>query len=100
MPPPSDDPSFHLCALPGLFFVVKLKPDKDILSVMSMLEKVDKDAPQFVSVTRTKDEISVVGESGPDIPKAWIQYATWRAIKIVGPMDFGSNELDNLIVRI
>ncbi|KAI0046624.1 hypothetical protein FA95DRAFT_1493719 [Auriscalpium vulgare] len=93
MPPPLQDPSLHLAVLPRLFFVSQQQADESI--PLSLLERLQqKSSGAFLSITRTSGEISIVGEclgaeedsAGADLAKA---KATWRCIKIAGPMSFG-----------
>ncbi|KAJ3567341.1 hypothetical protein NP233_g6430 [Leucocoprinus birnbaumii] len=42
---------------------------------------------KFFSVTRTKEEVSVVGEAYRGMPKKYEEQCTWKCIKIRGPME-------------
>ncbi|KAA1468105.1 hypothetical protein DENSPDRAFT_372022 [Dentipellis sp. KUC8613] len=85
MPPPSDHPCLHLQLLDGLFFVHQLKTGDRIPA--SLLERLQNNEPRnFLSITKTSEEISIAG-SQTSATEAY--EATWRCIKIAGPMDFG-----------
>ncbi|KAK0465545.1 uncharacterized protein EV420DRAFT_1637669 [Desarmillaria tabescens] len=85
MPPPSDHPSLHLTVLPNDFFVVQLKHhegDGDVLiNLTSQPER-------FFSLTRTTEEVSVVGEIHKDLSQRYHDHSGWRCIRIAGPMKF------------
>lgn len=87
MPPPSEDKIFHLQLLPHFYFVKQLPTSSEIpehfLSLLS--------GPTFFSITRTPEEISVVGEitDGPEFRSLREGDGEWRCIKITGPMGFG-----------
>ena len=84
MPPPSpvDHEAFRLNLLDGLFYVKQLKPDKGIPETIS--KKLRDPMEELVSITRTDEEISIVGRADKGDKEA-----NWRCIKIAGPMDFG-----------
>ena len=73
--------------LPNTYFVKKLltsaKLPENILSLL--------DGPGFFSITRTSEEISIVGEitDDPRIQSLSGGVGDWRCIKIAGPMEFG-----------
>ncbi|KAK0233599.1 hypothetical protein IW262DRAFT_1452125 [Armillaria fumosa] len=69
MPPPLDHPSLHLSVLPNDFFV--LQPPE-----------------RFFPLTRTVEEVSVVGEVHKDLSKRYHDNSGWRRIRIAGPMEF------------
>ncbi len=85
MAPPSDHPSLHLTVLPNDFFVVQLKHneiDGDVLiNLTSQPER-------FFSLTRTAEEVSVVGEIHKDLSQRYHENSGWRCIRIAGPMEF------------
>lgn len=85
MPPPSDHPAFNLKVLPKIFFVKQL-PSSDVLSTQ-VLEALNS-SQGFFSITRTSEEISIVGELDESNPLN-ISDGDWRCIQIAGPMDFG-----------
>ncbi len=84
MPPPSDHPAFQLSLLLRPFKVEQFKPEQPIPHKYIEL-LANGNAGRFVSVTRTDEETSVVVECLDEDTEA-----TWRCIKIAGPMDFGS----------
>ncbi|KAF7347566.1 ACT-7 domain-containing protein [Mycena venus] len=45
-------------------------------------------APPFFSITRTNEELSVVGQYREAMPEGYKELAGWRAFKIAGPMEF------------
>ena len=77
-----DHAALRLSLLPRPFFV-RQSPNvpHDVLAALSTDPH-----PRFLSVTRTAEEWSVVGEcaDGADLG------AKWRCIKVAGPMDFGA----------
>ncbi|PBL00618.1 hypothetical protein ARMGADRAFT_387195 [Armillaria gallica] len=85
MAPPSDHPSLHLTVLPNDFFVVQLKHneiDGDVLiNLTSQPER-------FFSLTRTAEEVSVVGEIHKDLSQRYHENSGWRCIRIAGLMEF------------
>lgn len=82
-PPPSDHAAFHLHLLKNPFFVKQLGEGGHIPA--EYLERlIDTASKKFFSITRTDEEVSIVGEADPDDASA-----TWRCIRIAGPMDFG-----------
>ncbi|KAK0208730.1 ACT domain-containing protein [Desarmillaria ectypa] len=85
MPPPSDHSSLHLIVHPNDFFVVQLKHneiDGDVLiNLTSQPER-------FFSLTRTAEEVSVVGEIHKDLSQRYYKNSGWRCIRIAGPMEF------------
>ena len=89
MPPPFEHKAFHLTLLPNVYFVKQL-PSLSIIpeNILSLLN-----GPGFFSITRTSEEISIVGEITDN---AQVQSLSggdgeWRCIKIVGPMEFGNS---------
>ncbi|KAJ7847865.1 ACT domain-containing protein [Mycena leptocephala] len=85
MSPPIDHPCLYLHVLPGAFFVRKLEPAKLGDTLKSLTEN---DGEGFLSITRTGEELSVVGQYREGMPEAYKELAGWRAIKIAGPMEF------------
>ena len=85
MPPPSDHPSLHLAVLPNDFFVVQLKYneiDGDVLINLTGQSE------RFFSLTRTAEEVSVVGEIHKDLSNIYHDNSGWSCIRIAGPMEF------------
>ncbi|KAK0246225.1 ACT domain-containing protein [Armillaria nabsnona] len=85
MAPPSDHPSLHLTVLPNDFFVVQLKHneiDGDVLINLTSRPE------RFFSLTRTAEEVSVVGEIHKDLSQRYHENSGWRCIRIAGPMEF------------
>ncbi|KAF9486458.1 hypothetical protein BDN70DRAFT_14522 [Pholiota conissans] len=85
MPPPSNSAALHLIVLPEPFFVVKLKPDQEIAPCV--IKDLTCGKGGFFSVTRTSEEVSIVGESYKWMPASYKEQSTWMAIKIQGPME-------------
>ena len=81
MPPPSDHPAFRLCLLAPPFEVKQVKPSEPVPAEF-LHALTDASSGKFVSVTRTDEEVSIVYETEDTS-------ATWRCMKIAGPMDFG-----------
>ncbi|KDQ63252.1 hypothetical protein JAAARDRAFT_120785 [Jaapia argillacea MUCL 33604] len=85
MSPPSNHPCLGLQLLPNPFFVIQIKVGDQIPE--GLLQRLGGQGAGFINITRTDEEISIVGES---IPDQEVKYeAKWRCIKITGPMDFG-----------
>jgi len=93
MPPPSDHDALSLELLNDIFAVQQIPVDEPIPShVLRRLgEPGGSEQLNFVSITRTNEEISIVynATQSPDVPDADQELAKWRCIKIRGPMDFG-----------
>jgi hypothetical protein len=89
MPPPSNSAALHLIVLPEPFFVVKLKPDQEIAPCV--LKDLTSGKGGFFSVTRTSEEVSVVGEAYKWMPASYKEQSTWMAIKIQGPMEHSTH---------
>ncbi|KAJ7161257.1 ACT domain-containing protein [Mycena crocata] len=87
MSPPIDDPCLHLHLLPGAYFVIKFEPSQLDDTLKGLLENSKDDGKSFLSITRTFEELSVVGECKDGMPEAY-KDASWRAFKISGPMPF------------
>ncbi|PPQ73376.1 hypothetical protein CVT26_015479 [Gymnopilus dilepis] len=85
MPPPSASSSLHLIVLPEPFFVIKLKPGEEISPCIVRDLKAGKGS--FYSITRTSEEVSIVGEMYKSMPAQYKEQATWMCIKIQGPME-------------
>ncbi|TFK41858.1 ACT domain-containing protein [Crucibulum laeve] len=85
MPPPSSSSSLHLQVLSEPFFVVQLQPGQEVPPCI--LKDLTGGKGGFFSVTRTKDEISLVGESYKWMPASYKEQSTWMCIKILGPME-------------
>lgn len=85
MPPPSDSKALHLIVLPQPFFVIKLKQGEEIAPCL--LKDLTSGKGSFFSITRTSDEISIVGEAYKWMPSSYKEQSTWMAIKIQGPME-------------
>ncbi|KAI0081054.1 hypothetical protein K474DRAFT_1479082 [Panus rudis PR-1116 ss-1] len=90
MAPPSDHPAFHLQVAAGTFYVKQFKPDEPIPQAFLDILTNRANPSTLISITRTKEEISIAGEAGDGYPVAVDDPdATWGCIKIAGPMDFG-----------
>lgn len=81
MPPPSQHKSLTLSLLPELYYVKQTKElskeDLELLNTSTF------PSDGLFSITRTVDEVSIVGRGGTEVD------AKWRCIKVAGPMDFG-----------
>lgn len=87
MPPPFEHESFHLALLPNTYFVKQLPSSAELPeNIVSLLSE-----PGFFSITRTSEEISIVGEitSSPQVQSLSGGIGDWRCIKVAGPMEFG-----------
>lgn len=89
MPPPSNNPSLHLQVLSEPFFVVQLQVGQEVPPCV--LKDLTDGRGGFFSVTRTKDEVSLVGEAYKWMPKNYKEQSTWMCIKIQGPMEHGKS---------
>ncbi|KAM6498659.1 ACT domain containing protein [Amanita muscaria] len=85
MPPPLDHPSLNLQLWSQPFFVLQLQRDEEIPS--SIIELLKRGPSQFLSVTRTHEETSLVGEYHDWMPQNFKEKSTWSCIKIMGPME-------------
>jgi len=87
MPPPSEHKAFRLALLQNIYFVKQLPASAELSeAVLSLLN-----GPGFLSITRTPEEISIVGEltENPQVQSLSGGVGDWRCIKIAGPMEFG-----------
>ena len=77
-----DHPCLRLTLLPTPFYVRQVKEvPPEFLQKLT----VPGDSTEVLSVTRTTEEISIVGQcTSADDPEA-----KWRCIRIAGPMEFG-----------
>ncbi|EDR15219.1 uncharacterized protein LACBIDRAFT_301196 [Laccaria bicolor S238N-H82] len=89
MPPPSNNPALHLRVISEPFFVVQLEVGEEI--PQSVLRDLTSGCGGFFSVTRTEEEISVVGKSYKGMPKFHEERSTWVAIKIIGPLEHSTS---------
>lgn len=87
MPPPSAHPCLDLALLPGNYFVLKLNPDEPIPDY-AQRAMISQPAKGMFSLTRTEEETSIVGEAVDGMPDEVGNLATWRCLKIKGPMEF------------
>ncbi|KAJ3517958.1 hypothetical protein NMY22_g13847 [Coprinellus aureogranulatus] len=84
MPPPSDSPALQLIALPKAFYVVQF-PQREAIPA-DIISELTFGRGEFFSITRTSEEVSVVGEIDERSPEACKPFATWGCIKVKGPM--------------
>jgi len=77
-----DHPSLRLEVLPGIFFIAKQEAGQDV-----PVKDLMADSGKFISITRTTEEISIVGEWHEGMPDSYDH--TWKCIKMRGPLDFG-----------
>ena len=75
-----EHPTLRLSVLPGLFYV------RQVQGVPAdVLRRIVEEPQMLLSITRTAEEISIVGQSASgNEPEG-----EWRCIKVVGPMPFG-----------
>jgi hypothetical protein len=95
MPPPSNSAALHLIVLPEPFFVVKLKSGEEIAPCI--IKDLTSGKGGFFSVTRTSEEVSLVGESYKWMPSSYKEQSTWMCIKIHGPMDHSEQILSTCV---
>ncbi|KII93609.1 hypothetical protein PLICRDRAFT_35835 [Plicaturopsis crispa FD-325 SS-3] len=86
IPTPPDHPSLHLYVLPNDFFVIKLKPGDSSLEAWT--RELLQTKSEFLSITRTREEISISGDLSIAAQDIAPSNANWRCIKIAGPMEF------------
>lgn len=82
------EPALVLDVMAGRLSIVRLPSDAGAPSWIG--------STSWYSVTRTEDELSVVCESRL-VPPEVQQNGPWRALKVVGPLDFG---LTGVLYRI
>ena len=89
MPPPFEHKAFNLTLLPNTYFVKQLPTSDGVPSGVLLLFN----EPGFFSITRTPEEISIVGEMTKDPRVLYLSggVGDWRCIKIAGPMEFGKS---------
>lgn len=85
MPPPSSSAALHLQVLPEPFFVVQLGQNEEMAPCI--LKDLTSGKGGFFAVTRTKEEVSIVGEGYKWMPKKYEEQCVWHCIKIRGPME-------------
>lgn len=89
MTPPSDHLSLQLQIAERPFFIQKLQPNAAIpLSYLEEMIQSGQNSRRFFSITRTFEEISIVGEANEAFPVT-AEELKWKCIRIMGPMDFG-----------
>jgi len=82
MPPPLNHSCLELELLPQTFFVEQLPVEAGVPAAIANGLNAAQANPGIFSITRTGEEISVVGEAVGDDGE-------WKCIKIAGPMEFG-----------
>ncbi|KAF9015705.1 hypothetical protein BDQ17DRAFT_63643 [Cyathus striatus] len=87
----STSSSRHLQVLPNSFFVVQLPTPPGQELPPCIIKDLVSGSGGFFSITRTKDEISLVGESYKWMPDSYKEQSTWRAIKILGPIEHNAD---------
>ncbi|KAF8578580.1 hypothetical protein K439DRAFT_461264 [Ramaria rubella] len=94
MPPQSTSPSLHLLIPSHPFFLIQLKPSERLPAplIERLSAPLDSDT-QFLSITRTKEEVSIVSDfridGGIEPP------VEWRCIRVAGPMDLSLTGIMN-----
>ena len=82
MPPPSSHRALDLLLCPGNFFVIQCGTDTVPKNVLDMLA-----SDRFFSITKTKEETSIVGERFDGMPLEFESKCDWACIMIRGPME-------------
>jgi hypothetical protein len=82
MPPPLNHPSLELELLAETFFVKQFPVHAGVPTAIASGLNTAQQTPGVFSITRTEEEISVVGKAIDDDGE-------WKCIKIAGPMEFG-----------
>jgi len=90
MPPPSNSDAFHLHILPRTFTLLQLSPSSGLPKriadhLVHPSSQIPSAAAYFVSVTKTRDEISIVTDT--PVEDVAGEKTLWRCIKIQGPME-------------
>jgi hypothetical protein len=82
---PSIQPSIFTASIAtNPFFVVQYQPGQGVPS--ALLKDLTSSDGGFLSLMRTKEENSLVGEFQEWMPESLGQLSTWTCIKIMGPM--------------
>ncbi|KAF8645353.1 hypothetical protein AX16_007856 [Volvariella volvacea WC 439] len=91
MPPPAaSDPSIlSIEVLLEPFFVIQFPTSEKLLPQLLSDIVYGSGTERLLSVTRTSEEISVVGESWKDAPEKVKGFVNWRCLKVRGPMEHG-----------
>lgn len=84
MPPPSEDPALQLVSLPKAFYVMQF-PQKESIPA-DVISEMTFGKGSFFSITRTTEEVSVVGELDERSPEICKPFASWGCIKVRGPL--------------
>jgi hypothetical protein len=85
MPPPSDNPALQLIALPKAFYVMQF-PQRETIPA-DIISELTFGKGEFFSITRTTEEVSIVGEVDERSPEVCKPFATWGCIRVRGPME-------------
>lgn len=90
MPPSSSNAALHIHLRPQYFHLLQLEPGKPLpQSVLDALA-TPSDGSGFLSVTRTKEEISIVSDHEIIVEGGRKQDGKlWRCFQLQGPMDLG-----------
>ena len=75
-----EHPCLRLSVLPGIFYVRQVKEVP-----ADILRRIAEEPQTLLSITRTSEEISIVGQCTAEEEAE----GEWRCIKIAGPMPFG-----------
>jgi hypothetical protein len=88
MPPQSNSSSLNLHILPQNFYLIQQKASDPLPSLISDKIILPLNDSEFLSITRTKEEVSIVS----DFPvEDDAEHSTaWRCIRVAGPMNLGS----------
>lgn len=85
MPPASSSTALHLQVLPERFFVIQLGQGQELAPCL--IKELTSGKGGFFAVTRTNEEVSIVGEAYKWMPKTYEEQSVWRCIKVRGPME-------------
>lgn len=104
MPPPSTSTSLHLHVQPQPFFLVQLKATEPLPDWIVQRVAAPLDDSEFLSITRTKDEVSIVSDFCA-LENGTTRSTEWRCIRVAGPMDLSglvlyskNNLIDSVLV--
>jgi hypothetical protein len=94
MPPQSTSPSLYLQVQPQAFFLVQLKAGDRLPPPLIERLAAPLDNSRFLSITRTKEEVSIVSDFRVDgVTEAATE---WRCIRVAGPMNLGGLPDDSI----
>jgi len=85
MPPATSSTALHLQVLPEPFFVIQLGQGEELAPCL--IKELTSGKGGFFAVTRTNEEVSIVGEAYKWMPKNYEEQCAWKCIRVRGPME-------------